>query len=114
MTAAPSIDHLSRAELAQLVMMLETKIAPADIAFARWRAARLEWERLSEKAAALWPARLVATQAWEKRPSSLRARRRYEEARTALEHAELASSRAWTAYQRRYAEYEKLNDSRAA
>jgi hypothetical protein len=114
MTAVLSIAHLSRAELVQLISVLETAIEPVDIALARWMASREEWDRLAQKAAALWPARLVASEAWEKRPSSLRARRRYEEARTALERAELASSRAWTAYQRRYTEYEKLKPSRAA
>jgi hypothetical protein len=113
MTAVPSIAYLSRAELVQLISVLETAIEPADIARARWMAAGEEWDRLAEKAAALWPARLVASEAWEKRPSSLRARRRYEGAYRAGTRGTGLQPRL-DCHQRRYTEYEKLKPSRAA
>jgi hypothetical protein len=117
MKPQPALDQLSRAELLHLVTDLARSITQTDIAFARWIVASNDWSRLSERA---YPIRAARNAAWEekiRRPNSVAARRKFDQAETALMSAELAASRAWTRRTRLYDEYSALKlaeEARAA
>jgi hypothetical protein len=114
MTAVPSIEQLSRAELVELVTLLANPFTPRDIALARWLAASNAWEQAARR---LEPLRAARDAAWDTRnakPFSLKARMRFDVTETAVMRAELAASRLWSHRCRLYAVHSALEIEDAA
>lgn len=110
----PSLDQLSRAELLQLLHKWAPLVREVDIVEAQAAAASDEWRRLAFIAEQKYEAWSAAWTAYQQRPGSLRARRRWEEADVAKLRADRAASRAWTRRTRLWDQLDAMQKARVA
>jgi hypothetical protein len=114
MTAVPSIEDLSRAELVELIKGSAMQFEARDIAMARWIVASDAYSKAAER---IEPLQAAHDTAWEARianPSSLKARKAFDKTDIAFMTAQRVKRAAWSRRWRLYDEWCALDKTEDA